>query len=309
MAVGLDRPLSKFTMKVKNFKDTKWNKKHQPLPCFVMEKKDGVNCVIIFEDGEPTFYTREGKLMQNMGKFADKLRGNTSLCDMVINCEVCNPYLSLEELGAIIKSSRKKPLSKEDNLCHTNATYLAAFDMVTKEEFINGTSDIPFHKRLEVMQDLLYYGFVFPVTCYCDTEEKVNAMFEAITNMDGEGVVRIMPDSPWVAGYKNHYKTKMVCGYDTDLEVVGVEEGEGKRAGMVANLILRWRKYGDVSNPVEYISVDGRMDDATRIEWFSNPKKIIGKVVHVHALKVGSQGGLRLAKVHEVRIDKGEADL
>ena len=306
----LARPLTKSTMAVKHHSETKWNKDNNPLPCIVMEKKDGINCILLNVNHDYKCFTREGKRMKNM-ELLERYYSNKKFCDLLntmVNCEVCNDHFSLEELGAVIKSSRKKALSIDEDLKHLG-TYLVAFDKVTLDEFIKGTSNEPFHKRILSLVKLSAIGLRLPRTEYCYSEDIVDHFFTNITDNGGEGIVRVLPTSPWVAGYKNHFKTKKVRGVDYDLEVIGIEEGKGKRQGMVANLMLRWCAYGDVSNPVECICVDGRFTDDLRVNWFTYPEEIIGQVVHVHALQVGSKGGLRLAKVHEIRMDKTNPDL
>lgn len=308
----LERPLSKTTMKVKNFSDTKWSKKVHPLPCIAMEKMDGVSCVMININGTTLMFSREGKLLKNLTKYTE-LYSNMNLdClrNTVVTLEICNNELSLEQISGIVNPNRKEPLEDTIEEVWLSHTYLAAFDMVNLDHFIIGQDNYDFNGRL---YDLSYIAeecnFVVPSYHYFEQEEEVQQFFKFVTDNGGEGIVRCLPNSHWIAGYKNHAKTKQVRGIDFDLEVIDVEEGLGKRANMVANLVVRWRSGGDLLSPPERLSVDGRFTDTTRIEWWNTPSLIIGKIVHVHALQMGSKGSLRLPKVQAVRIDKHEADL
>ncbi len=103
--------------------------------------------------------------------------------------------------------------------------------------------------------------------------------------------------------------TKKVRGVDFDLLVTGIEEGEGKHSGMTGKLVLQWRKWGKPDGELMPLPADGCFDVATRKLWFTHPELIVGQIVHVHALQIGSKGSLRLPKVQTVRIDKTRPDL
>ena len=108
---------------------------------------------------------------------------------------------------------------------------------------------------------------------------------------------------------------KIVKQVSYDLECIGVEEGEGKYKGKVANLIFRWKDgqtvkamlgegwtHQDASDMFEhYIS------DLTFAHSYGLKLGPVGKVYKVYALQESSKGKLRLPKVGERRFDK-EAD-
>ena len=109
---------------------------------------------------------------------------------------------------------------------------------------------------------------------------------------------------------------KIVKQVSYDLECIGVEEGEGKYNGKVANLIFRWKD----GQTIKAMLGEGWTHQDSRDMWVCysalmdiiTPGKIVmpnpvGCVFKVYALQESSKGKLRLPKVGERRFDK-EAD-
>lgn len=312
--IELDRDIEdKLTMYVKNFDDTKWNKKKQPLPCYVMEKLDGVCCLAVNIQGRALLFSRTGRKLKNVQHLevylSYKTRPNT-----VYMMELCHDDFSLEEISGFCNPNRVEPIADDVLDSWLLNSYLGVYDIISLEEFLAGVSKATFHNRLaELKVHVSYFeltSLVIPRSIYANTEEEVESFFNQITGEGGEGVVRCLPEGLWQAGYKNHDKTKKVRGVDFDLEIIGVEIGtKGKHAGIMNKLIVRWRKYGKHENPAVKLPVDGRFDLEFRKRAANNPQEYIGKIAHVHALQIGSAGSLRLGKVRAIRTDKSVADL
>lgn len=276
-------------------------------PAWAQEKLDGVYAIVVTnEEGEVGIFSRTGKKFVNCDLLCYEVKNHPNYDSKLIYlCELVCTTLSLEELSGAVNPNRTEPLTTEVESNIIGFAKLVCFDVVRKSYFILGKSSSHFSIRFS--NDFLPIERVRTKVVY--SIEDFTDFAKSITDAGGEGAVLKQLDAPWIAGKKDHSYTKLVCGCDYDLEVIDVEEGKGKRKGMVANLILRWRMYGMPEGVVTNIPVDGRFDDTTRIRWWNNPALIIGKIVHVHALQLGSKGLLRLAKVREVRIDKTVADL
>lgn len=274
-------------------------------PAWAQEKLDGVSAIVLHNGNEWGIFSRTGKRFTNCQMItASVSKDFLSNPNVVYLCELVCDSISLEELSGAINPNRIELLDPITSTIIDFNSELHCFDTLLKSEFINGRSELYFTHRTNYRVPMyrVHSKLVGSIEEFTD-------FAESITNRGGEGAVLKQYDAPWIAGKKDHSYTKLVCGCDYDLEVLGVEEGKGKRKGMVANLILRWRMYGMPEGVVTNIPVDGRFDDNTRVSWWNNPALIIGKIVHVHALQLGSKGLLRLAKVREVRIDKHVADL
>lgn len=291
----------------------KASKKYKPDDKLLWQiKYDGVSCIIISVEGEVMLFSRTGKRFKNVGLLeleATKLYKG-SLDGLVLFAELHNDELSLEELGGIVNPNRTKSADVNVLDLFLNSR-LACFDIVTKEEFINGVSSTSYLDRYSWLVNYLPASedgtTMFRVFGDCCKMSSAQTKAKSLVYEGQEGGVFKDPTAGWKAGSKDARSFKIVSGVDYDLQVLGVEEGKGKREDMVANLIVQWRKYG--TGEVVMLPVDGRFDDETRIQWWRNPSEIVGKIVHVHALCIGSKGSLRLAKVHQVRHDKDKPDI
>lgn len=277
-------------------------------PAWAQEKLDGVSAIVLYNGKGWGIFSRTGKRFTNCDEVLStlSLNGSISNRNVVYFCELICPSISLEELSGAVNPNRTELLSDELQ-AKLQSARLICFDAVTTNDFVSGINNEsgPFDYRFFNLIFNVAKALTVPVSDLIEFTDFANS----ITKGGGEGAVLKQTDAPWIAGKKDHSYTKLVCGCDYDLEVLGVEEGKGKRKGMVANLILRWRMYGESDGQEVSIPVDGRFDDTTRIQWWNDSSLIIGKIVHVHALQLGSKGLLRLAKVREVRIDKHVADL
>ena len=288
-------------------------------PCLGQIKKDGVFAMIVIDNTnwqEKTgIFGRTGKQLTSCEQLLPTFKKSTPGClnmRCAIIAELCCDLCSLEELSGIVNPNRKKPLSSEQER-YAAAMYFAVHDMVYLSELIEGRSERPYGLRIsDLVRHLgvLDYKGHRILNVQLDNEEQAAEFAERCIAAKEEGMVGKDPNAGWIAGRKNEVAWKLVKGVDYHLEVLGVEEGKGKRAGMVANLLVRWRPYGDPKADWVLLPVDlaGHKDEQRR-EWWNDPSIIGGKIVHVHALCIGSKGALRLPKAKEVRIDKTEADL
>lgn len=299
----------KVTHKVKNLHEVPVSK--IKFPALAQTKADGISAICVITSFECGIFTRTGKRMTNVSKLEQELwdysNYNHNLINTVVFAELCNGLCSLEVLGGWVSPNRKEELTEEDSACH-NHSYLTAFDFMPVQEFIDGESKLGYQQRH--VEFLSTASGIRPVpTFQVESMEEFERLCDTLVHQGEEGAVLKQMDFIWKAGKKDYCQTKKVRGVDYDLEVVDVEEGKGKREGTVANLLVRWRDFGIAGNPPVVLSVDGCFSDNDRSTWYHRPSDIIGKIVHVHALQIGSKGSLRLAKVKSVRIDKTVADL
>jgi len=319
---GFDRKAAKVTQLVLKY-DAKTRKKFEKellAQSYRAEKKeDGLFAHMVVVDGQViSVRSRTGNELVNLDGLCERVEDAFALKGAhVIMGEVVNPETSLEQLGAMIKSSRKKPLSKDEELAHV-ATAFVAFDMVTLDEFNVGTSDTPSQQRREYLEeayDIRYFINGVSLSEVIEWKVRGHNHIDALATVeieDGEeGIVVKANLAPWESCRRTHLNFKIVSGVDFDLRCIGYEMGtEGtKREGMVANLIMQWKPYGLPENEYVELVMDGRATDVQRKEWAADPTLIVDKIFHVHGLCVGSKGSIRLVKFHEIRIDKDIADL
>lgn len=274
-------------------------------PAFLQHKEDGVfTALVVRGDMKARAFGRSGKMFNEhvQGRairLASGLRPGVYLCEWVCR------ELSLEQLSGILNPNRVEPLTPEQG-CALGRSQLAAFDFLTLSAFEAGGTATGFvtrhqclRNRLDVSHDDIYplpYAVVM-------SEDQIEELALAYIERGGEGVV-VKTDDAYQAWHRGPRQTKVVSAVSYDLKCVKVEQGRGKRAGMVANAIVLWKDGQEL--PVDL----GRgFSDAKRVHLWNNPEEIEGHIVQVDALKESSKGVLRLPKVSAIRIDKEQPDV
>lgn len=146
-------------------------------------------------------------------------------------------------------------------------------------------------------------GF-YPIESF-DVMDEVDAL-ECASRLieDGhEGIVLKDPNGSWKAGARNETIMKIKQELSFDLEVIGMEPGEGKYEGTLGKLVCKFRRFGKKTGEICSIFVSG-MTDAQRDEWWANPDSIIGSVVQVDAMTYSAHGLLREPRFKQARTDK-----
>lgn len=281
-------------------------------PAIAQKKEDGVFAIVVTNnEGEVGIFSRTGKRFVGCEFLANNIKFHQYHDpSMVYLCElVCSEVseISLEQLSGIVNPNRTEPVESSLKTLFTLSANLVCFDVIRRGDFMVGYTTSHYHTRFS--NNLLPVDRVATRLVY-NLDEFLDYC-EQLTEAGYEGAVLKQLEAPWIAGKKDYCYTKQVRGVDFDLEVLAIEWGSDgtKRHGQVTNLVVRWRLFGHPDGEVVTLPVDGRFTDEDRIAWYNNPSLIIGKIVHVHALQLGSKGSLRLAKVRAVRIDKDKPDL
>lgn len=303
------RPREKTVQLVKHREQA--NQSKLKLPVIGQTKKDGVYCMLVYSQEKMGFFGRSGLPLSNLEHLRHGTEHNDGDCILI--SELCNKHFALEELSGIVNPNRSNPLTDEE-FQKMQDCELHVHDYVPLADFIKGSCRLPYEERNAIafyscaQMPSLAVLHVPSATLF--SEGAVEEFSNSCILHEEEGAVFKDPSAGWVAGRKDHTVTKIVRGVHYDLEIVGVEEGKkGKRLGMVGNLLVRWREYGREDGKVVVLPVDGKYTDAQRIAWLKEPEQVVGKLLHVKALQIGSKGALRLPKGQEVRVDKHLPDL
>lgn len=272
-------------------------------------KEDGVHCAVVVQPYYSTFriglFSRTGKAFTCVRHMVSLLTEQALAGNLgagVYFGELVCPKLTLEELSGLVNPNRKATPDDWDQ----GGLSLRLFDHLTLTEFLDGHSDRYYENRLSacnfdpnseigsIMQQV--------TTHFVPDLDSTGPIFDEVTAAGGEGVVIRDAEAPWEAGHKGHYAVKRVRDVSYDLLCIGAESGKGKREGLVAKLLFRWR--------------DGKTLKADLGKGWTDDKRpsiedagtLIGGVYRVYGLQDSSKGLIRLAKVGERRIDKTEPD-
>lgn len=307
------RKENKVTQLVKHFDEvTDKNKKGKTFTCQV--KKDGVCSLTVVYKEEVRIFSRTGKEFTNTDQIK-KLIVSLDLCDGVYMGELWIPkeVASLEELSGMVNPNRVKPLPIE-SYGKLNFARMSWFDIVTIGEFRAGYSRLPFKVRYQHLLSIVVsrneYDSLEVLASTVMNEELIENTFKFLVSGGEEGIIIRDMEADWEAGHKGYRVMKKVRGVDYDLLCVGYEEGTGKYAGKVANLLFNWKGGVTIKCMLgkgwTHHMAEEMFHACNCPDVLESP---VGKLFQVYALDESSKGKLRLAKVGELRTDKEEPDV
>ena len=311
--LGIDsnhRTGDKITQKVKHIDEVPASKKFDDY-YLAQVKKDGVFCHVVKKSElDIAFFSRTGKqfsctdyLLNHLVSFGESIEPGVYMTELC--CDSC----SLEALSGIFNPNRKKILSDEQHEWCKDS-YLAFYDYVPLKDFVYGQSIDTAEDRYDVMISDLPVGLNIIPSKVIEGKEAIEEFAYARILEGEEGAVFKRCSSIWVAGHKGYRSMKIVRGIDYDLECIGVEEGTGKYAGKVANLLFRWKNGKTIK---AMLGKGWTHEDAEemyhRYNGFADPGYPVGQIFKVYALQESSKGKLRLPKAGCIRFDKVKADV
>lgn len=244
-------------------------------PCLGSYKIDGLRC--IFENGH--FYSRYGKEFQGLDKLAANLM---ELHVARIDGEIIVPGKSFDDLSGDIRSFNNSP----------DARYMV-FDV-----HMPG-NPLPLYKRQEYAR-LLCQMVNSEQICYVEhrtlrSESEAMDMYAEARDLGYEGLVIKKEDGLPYNGRNNDW-LKLKPHDTIDLEVIGIEEGQGKYAEKVGALVC------DLDGVDVHIG--GGLSDYQRDMWMADPNLIVGKTIEVEYMELSKEGRLRHPRLKKVRGDK-----
>lgn len=311
------RATNKVVQLVKHFDDV--NKKadegiyHKKVsfPMYAQVKKDGVFAMMVVTGRGIGVFGRTGKRLQSCERIVNEVRNSDKYPVGVYIAELCSDDCSLEVLSGIVNPNRVNELDHEQTLI-SGGMKMFYHDYLSLDEFIKGYSIRRYYERWIALYSRLPIDANILSLETIEDEKQLRDYAEHMIDCGHEGAV-FKQDVEWLAGAKDWHMMKIVRGIHVDLECIGWEEGTGKYAGKVANLLFRYKNnltvtamlgkgwsHNDARNMYEqlkHIEAGGQF-----------PNHYIGQVFHVYGLQESSKGIIRLPKVSELRHDKCKPD-
>lgn len=281
---------------VKNFDSVPKSKRMQQ-PLFAQTKFDGVYAYGLVTKDDNRIFSRTGEhclSLQHIEKdLAYLVESYVAPC--VVIFEV---YVDGWPVNKISGSFRRQSEQFTEAIAKVH-------DVIPYDDFVAGYSEVPYSVRYTVAKTigrLMPHGSTVINERICYLEQDVLEHAASVIMAGGEGGVYKQIHGTWTAGKKNEVIMKIKKGISVDLEVVGVEQGrEGKYQDTLGKLLCKWTK-GRV------VPCSG-MTDKQRNEWWSDPSKIIGKIVKVDGMCLTPDGMIREPRFKEIRFDKVKADV
>lgn len=235
-------------------------------------KLNGIRSTLM--NGE--FRSRQNKVMNGLDHILEDLKQLNVIDKFVVDGEMVRknfdkiPDNDNFRLTASILNSDKNDKSGIEYV---------VFDILPKEEFVNGESKLGFKDRLEQLnslrdqiKELGLNNIRIAPTYYTGTDHSmINTL---LTKVDTEGFEGLM------CLRNTHYKTKRNSGIlkckvfkTCDIKIIGFEEGEGRLKGTLGAVVVRYKDNN--------VNVGSGYSDAQREDIWKNKDTLLGRIMEV----------------------------
>jgi DNA ligase-1 len=271
----------------------------------ITTKIDGGRIIALKENGQVSFFTRAGQKYEGLVdlefEMLQFMPDNTCL-DGEITLLDKGSLSSKEQYKETMKIVRTKDKEK-------HGIKMLVFDWMPAEEFTKQDCHYSYHGRREWLHEIFssheYKYFELLPILYCGRDtSKIIELLEAQVAKGEEGIMI----NDWYGSYEfkrtnNLLKVKKM--QTLDLEIIDFEEGEGRLAGTLGAILVRY-KNGNI------VKVGSGFSDQLRKEIWQNQTANIGMIVEIQYFEetTNADGGesLRFPIFKDFRHDKMEAD-
>jgi len=261
------------------------NKKNDIIfPCYVQPKLDGLRC-IMYKDGKGVIrcQSRTGTYFDTMDHIVKELYDLFSN-PIILDGELYTDNMPFEELSGLIK---KKKISENDKERLKNVKY-HIYDIVDNTKI--------YKERYQNIIDLigLKYEYSVTVPAYFCNKDHFKEFFGNFIEKGYEGIMLRNINGMYVCNYRSHDLQKYKEFMESEYEIVGFKQGDGRDKGTVI-----WVCKTD--NKEFSVRPKGTID--TREELFINAKSYIGKKLTVIYQELSEMGVPRFPVGKAIRDD------
>ena len=227
--------------------------------CYISRKLDGIRCIAILKDGKCTLWSRTRKPILSVPHIVKEIEESFKT-DIILDGELFNPKFSddFEHIVHLVKQQ------KEPDPHHTDVEY-HIFDAVGYQDYVT---------RMMPVFNIVSAKYLKPLSHYiAKTEEDVINFAKMFVQEGYEGAMVRDISTPYE--HKRSYTLQKVkFFFDSEFEIVGVEEGRGKLAGHAGAIVCK------MENGTEFkAKPDGSVKKLK--EYFENKEKLVGKLLTV----------------------------
>jgi len=276
----------------------------------VMQKLDGVRAVLIFQEGTPVFYSRGGRVIEDLIELQDEAKALNP--EYVYDGEllISNPPAG-KTAAEIYRATVKITASDGEK----RGVDFNIFDRVIKNDFMVGVSlegALDRKKNLESELKMVNSPHLVPVKIFYVgmDNSQIPTLLDKHTANGEEGLMINPTDSPYECKRtKNLLKVKKF--HTADVLVLSMEEGTGANRGKLGAVHVQF--IGPDNKPYKCKVGSGFKQDE-REHYFDNPDQIIGKIIEIGYFELSKNQNddnysLRFPTFKHLREDKDEISM
>lgn len=273
----------------------------------ITTKIDGGRIIAIKENGQVSFFTRAGQKYEGLvdleREMAERLPDNYVFDGEITLLDYRN-YDSKTAYKLAMKITRADGPKA--------GVKMLVFDGMPLTEWKAQRSMLSWSDRRHMLEcmtgfynDSLTYFELLPILYRGTDTSKILELLESEIARNQEGVMINICDASYeFKRTVNLLKCKKFS--DTDLEIIGVEEGTGRLSGTLGAILVRYKE-GNV------VKVGSGFSDEMRAEIWADPSKFLNRICTVKYFEetTNKEGGisLRFPTFVSIRTDKFEADV
>ena len=270
----------------------------------ITTKIDGGRIIALKENGEVTFYTRAGQ------KYEGLVDLEYEMAELLPDGLCLDGEITLlNNKGIPSKEAYKRAMKITRADGEKHGVKMLVFDAMPASEFKAKRCDRSWTERRSALEfifrdrDLEYFELL-PVLYQGKDTEMILKWLDAAIADDQEGVMLNICEAPYEFKRTNNLlKVKKMS--TLDLEIVGFEEGEGRLAGTLGAILVRY-KNGNI------VKVGSGFSDRLRIEIWASRDEWLGNICEIQYFEetTNADGGesLRFPVFKDYRPDKVKAD-
>lgn len=277
-------------------------------PALAQKKEDGMRFNAIVNNGKVEFRARSGKELDLLGylepEFLAAAAGENLVFDGELLVELPDgTFAPRQEGNGILSKAGKGTISAEE----AKQVRAQLWDVIPYENFITGSYKVGYSTRLEKLNQCLIasIGKLHVVeTALVNTIEEARTIFNKYLSEGFEGIILKDSHSIW-ENKRSKSQIKFKAELETDLKIVGIQEGTGKYIGKLGAIDV------ESDDRVIRVSVGTGFSDDQRSnldEWFQNIGKIVSVKYNARLKNKDGEESLFLPVYIEIRDDKTTAD-
>ena len=240
--------------------------------CLIENKYDGVRCIAIVQNNTAVLHSRNGKVFPNFPHIEAAL-SKPEFNNMVFDGEIMS-----ENFQALMKQVyRKSDVQTED-------AYLALFDVLDLAEFNAGKGAYTTIERKQILAELPFDQCIRKVDftrVNLDTEEgqQIFKNMNKIAIAEGYEGLMVKPVGSIYECKRSASWLKIKPIIEVTLNIIDIEEGQGKFEGTTGALVCEGIEDGDLIG----VNVGSGLTDEMRESIWNNRDDVIGQLVEIRA--------------------------
>ena len=270
----------------------------------ITTKIDGGRIIALKENGQITFYTRAGQKYEGLIDLEEEML--EKLPDGIC---LDGEITLLDTKGIPSKEAYKRAMKITRADGEKHGVKMLVFDAMLASEFRSQKCDRSWDERRGAL-DLIFksreltYFELLPVLYRGDNSEMILKWLDAAIAGQQEGIMINITSAPYEFKRTNNLlKVKKMS--TLDLEIVGFEEGEGRLAGTLGAILVRYKNDN-------IVKVGSGFSDRLRLEIWHSREEWLGNICEIQYFEetTNADGGesLRFPVFKDYRPDKIKAD-